>query len=58
MEMAKVKDYWSLSAVYSSGGIFSTIVNTPTLSSKLEWLTTDIASVLDKLYYNRSANKL
>lgn len=58
MELTKVKDYWSLSTIYSSGGIFSTIANTPTLSSKLEWLTTDIASVLDKLYYNRSANKI
>lgn len=58
MEITKVKDYWSLSDIYSSGGIFSTIVNTPSLSSKLEWLTSDIAGVLDKLYYNRSANKL
>ena len=58
MELTKVKDYWSLSTIYSNGGIFNTIVKTPALVSKLEWLTTDIASVLDKLYYNRSANKL
>lgn len=54
----KVKDYWNLSDVYSSKGLFTTIVATPSLSSKLEWLTTDMALVLDKLYYNRSGNKL